>query len=233
MANSFSLPTEGTAIELNSNQIKKIVTTKPIYLLPTFLAAVGLLLSACGERAPDEKATTETKSEDSALTAYVVDEAHAELKQISEVFAKIEPGTEVVIGGEVMGRMNPFIEGRAMVVLGDPTKITPCNRRPGDSCTTPWDVCCDTPEAIKTSIATVQFVNGEGNIIKSGLKGFKGIQELSYLTVSGTIAEGSNAENLLINATEVHIAKESPYKDALPVSGHGSEAEAAEGGAKE
>jgi hypothetical protein len=203
------------------------MTIKSTQLLPAFLAAAGLLLSACGEKATEEKPSAETKSDDSALSEFVVEEAHAELKQISEVFAKPEPGTEVVIGGEVMGRMNPFIDGRAMVVLGDPTKLTPCNRRPGDECTTPWDVCCDLPEVIKSSITTVQFVDDDGKIIKSSLKGFNGIKELSYLTVAGTIAEGSNAENLLINATEVHVAKESPYKETLPISGHGNEAKTA------
>lgn len=199
--------------------------TKPSFILPACLAVTGLLLSACGEKATDETSTASENSDSSALDAYLVKEAHSEVKQISELFAKPDPGTEVVVGGEVMGSMNPFIDGRAMVVLGDPTKLTPCNRRPGDECTTPWDVCCDLSETIKSSIATIQLVDDEGKIIKSGLKGVEGIQELSYLTVSGTIAEGSNAENLLINAKEIYVADESPYKDAPPVSGHGSEEE--------
>lgn len=199
--------------------------TKPSFILPACLAVTGLFLSACGEKATDETSTASENSDSSALDAYLVKEAHSEVKQISELFAKPDPGTEVVVGGEVMGSMNPFIDGRAMVVLGDPTKLTPCNRRPGDTCQTPWDVCCDLSETIKSSIATIQLVDDEGKIIKSGLKGVEGIQELSYLTVSGTIAEGSNAENLLINAKEIYVADESPYKDAPPVSGHGSEEE--------
>lgn len=199
--------------------------TKPSFILPACLAVTGLFLSACGEKATDETSTASENSDSSALNSYLVKESHSEVKQISELFAKPDPGTEVVVGGEVMGSMNPFIDGRAMVVLGDPTKLTPCNRRPGDTCQTPWDVCCDLSETIKSSIATIQLVDDEGKIIKSGLKGVEGIQELSYLTVSGTIAEGSNAENLLINAKEIYVANESPYKDAPPVSGHGSEEE--------
>lgn len=181
------------------------------------LATTGFLLSACGEK----ETTNTSETTNSSLDTFIVEKAHPDVKQISTVFADPEPGREVVIGGEVMGRMQPFVEGRAMVVLGDPTKVTPCNRRPGDTCETPWDLCCDSPEAIRSAIATVQFVDGEGKIIKSGLKGFNGIEELTYLTVAGTIADGSNAENLLINAREMFVASESPYKDSPPVSGHG------------
>ncbi|NNE92862.1 MAG: hypothetical protein HKN23_14555 [Verrucomicrobiales bacterium] len=182
-------------------------------------ASLTLFLVSCGD---DETEGTAEQSggESETLTPFVVADAHSDIKQISEVFADPKPGTKVVTGGEVMGRMNPFVKGRAMLVLGDPTKITPCSRIPGDECPTPWDVCCDLPEVIKKSIATIQFVDEDGKIIPTGLKGFKGIKEMTYLTVSGTIAEGSNADNLLITASEVYVADESPYKDAKPVSGH-------------
>ena len=114
--------------------------------------------------------------------------------------------------------MQPFaVEYRGMVMLGDPTKMTPCNRIPGDECPTPWDVCCDDPAVIKKSISTVQFLDENGKVIKTGLKGYQGIKELSFLTVKGTIAEQSNPENLLINASAFHVAEQSPFKDAKPV----------------
>lgn len=151
------------------------------------------------------------------LEAHYQQTAPANAKHISEVFADAKPGKEVVVHGEVMGRMNVFVDGRAMVVLGDPTKITPCNRIPGDGCVTPWDVCCDPPEIIKKSIATIQFLSADGRVIKQGLKGFKGIKELSFLTVKGIIAEGTTAENLLISAQEFHLTDPSPFAGAPPV----------------
>jgi hypothetical protein len=154
----------------------------------------------------------------SILDSFALAKAPENALQISEVFKDPSPGKKVVLSGEVMGRMDPFIKGRAMVTLGDPTKITPCNRIPGDSCETPWDVCCDDPEVIKKSIATIQILNQDGRVLKAGLKGYKGIKELSFLTVVGTIAKGSNANNLLIDASAFHVAKVSPYKDAAPVS---------------
>ncbi len=178
----------------------------------TILCAAGLLCSC-----QSEKDVTPATQAASPLDAFLVSEAPPGMVQISEVFADPTPGKEVVLAGEVMGRMEPFVEGRAIVVLGDPTKLTPCNRIPGDECPTPWDICCDDAEVIKKSTSTIQFLGPDGKVIKSSLKGFHGIKELSYLTVKGRIAEGSNAENLLINAEAVFVTDPSPYKDAPAV----------------
>lgn len=153
----------------------------------------------------------------SDLEAVFVSAAPEKALTVSEVFTDPTPGREVVISGEVMGAMNPFVTGRAMMVIGDPTKITPCNRRPGDQCETPWDVCCDDPDVIKKSIATIQVVGEDGRPLKESLQKTNGIDFLSYVTVKGTIAEGSNPRNLLIDAQKIHVAEKSPYKDAPPV----------------
>lgn len=104
-----------------------------------------------------------------------------------------------------MGRKDPFVAGRAMLVLGDPAKLTSCDIKDCSECPTPWDVCCDDPDDIKNFTATVQVLDADGKLIKQGLKGNHGIKELSQLIVTGTVAEGSNADNLLINATGIFI----------------------------
>lgn len=179
------------------------------------LLAVVTLFSACKE---SENDSTGGQADGSALDSFYVDEAPADSQQISAIFADPTPGREIVVSGEVMGRMHPFVEGRGMVMLGDPTKVTPCNRIPGDECPTPWDCCCDDPEVLKKSITTIQFLDDEGKIIRNGLRGYKGIEELTFLTVKGTIAEGSNAENLLVNAQQFHITEPSPYLNAPPAA---------------
>ena len=188
---------------------------KYLYQITILLAAIALL-PACKEEAKVDSSVSQNGP--SALDAYYVNEAPAAAKQISEIFADPVPGKEIVVSGEVMGRMHPFVDGRGMVMLGDPTKITPCNRIPGDECPTPWDNCCDDPEVLKKSITTIQFLDDDGKIIRAGLKGYKGIKELSFLTVKGTIAEGSNANNLLVNAESFHITEPSPYLNAPPAA---------------
>jgi hypothetical protein len=114
-------------------------------ILPLLLGAA--LLSSCN----DKKLEETPLAGPSPLDAFLVAEAPSNPSQISEVMSSCKPGDEVVLAGEVMGRMEPFVNSRAMVMLGDPTRITPCNRIPGDECPTPWDTCCDDPEVLKKS----------------------------------------------------------------------------------
>lgn len=125
---------------------------------------------------------------------------------ITEARKNPVPGTELVISGDIIGRLEVFVDNRALLTLGDPAVLTSCNRNPADACATPWDVCCDDPDLITKSIATIQVVDADGKLIKSGLKGLGNMKELSSLIVQGTVAEGSNAENLIINASGIHIA---------------------------
>lgn len=165
-----------------------------------------LVLNSCKN---EETASVEAPV--NKLESFLLSELPTGATSVADAFANPTPGTEVIVTGEVMGRMEPFIESRAMLVLGDPTKITPCNRNHDDGCTTPWDVCCDDPETIKISTATIQILGEDGRPLKEGLKGLGGIQELTTLTVVGTIAEGSNAENLLITASGIHVGATDPF----------------------
>lgn len=176
------------------------------------LTGIGLciFLSSCQK----EKSSSAAPSS-SSLNSYLLSEKPSDSVSVAAAFANPTPGTEVVVTGEVMGRLTPFIENRAMLVLGDPEKITPCNRNHDDGCQTPWDVCCDDPEVIKKSVATIQILDDSGRPIKEGLKGLGGIQELTTLTVVGEVAEGSNSDNLLINASGIHVGKTDPFMAGL------------------
>lgn len=170
------------------------------------LLALPLFLSSC-----QKEGSSVEQIEANPLQQFLLAEAPANALSVADAFNDTTPGTEVIVTGEVMGRIEPFIENRAMLVIGDPTQITPCNRNHDDECPTPWDVCCDDPEVIKKSIATIQILDAEGRPLKEGLKGLGGMQELTTLTVVGAIAEGSNEDNLLINASGIHVGKTDPF----------------------
>ena len=192
-------------------------------LLPLLPVLAAFALSSCGK----EKTTTDTNddsanSSSSALSSILLDTAPTGAVSITEARKNPEPGTEVVIAGKVMGKLDPFVKGHALVVLGDPAKITSCDLIPGDECPTPWDVCCDDPDVITASIATIQVVDDRGTPVKEGLKGLGGMKELSSLVVKGTVAEGSNANNFLLNATGIHVAMAEPTKEN-PAKGHSEE----------
>lgn len=160
-------------------------------------------LAACQQKTNSD--TSDAGEQANALTSLMLTTAPENPQTIAQVRQSVELGKSITLSGKVMGHKSPFIDGMAMMLIGDPDKLTSCDIKHGDRCTTPWDVCCDEPEDIKNFIATIQVLDANGELIKQGLKGTQGLKELSHVIITGEIAEGSNAENLLVNATGIYL----------------------------
>lgn len=172
-------------------------------LRPLLLAAgcsLLPLLQSCEKPAATQASSTPSVS----LEAWFTDTAPADPQPIHQLRTTAKPGDTVTLSGLVMGREHPFVEGRAAFILGDPAKLTPCNKNPDDHCTTPWDACCDTPELKKEGTATIQITEN-GRVLKQPLKGQHGLKELSTVTLTGTVDQASTPEALIINATALHV----------------------------
>jgi len=172
----------------------KIVTLIPLTSL--------LLLSACQKSTQ----TTTVEAPATAFDEWFTDTAPKNPQTIHALRTSAKPGDEVTVSGLVMGREQPFVDGRAAFVLGDPTKLTPCNRVPGDECTTPWDVCCDEDSLILESTATIQLLGNNGRVLANSIKGVHGLTELSLVTLTGIVDKASTGEALIINAKRLHVA---------------------------
>lgn len=155
----------------------------------------------------ESTATTPTAPNTSALEAYFTEAPIADPQAIHIARATAKPGDAIILKGLIMGREKVFVDGRASFLLGDREKLTPCNEMPDDECPTPWDACCDSKEAKRVGIASIQIVDADGRVLTGGLKGVKGLKELSAVTVSGTVAESSTEENLIVNAKSIHVGK--------------------------
>lgn len=169
------------------------------------LAFLVLTLASCEKKEP--AASVETTAPNAEFDSYFTDQPIAEPKAIHLAGPDVKPGDEIVIHGLIMGREKVFVDGRASFLLGDREKLTPCNAVPGDECETPWDACCDSKEAKRGHIASIQIVDADGRVLTGGLKGVKGLKELSSLTVSGTVDQSSTPENLVVNAKVIHVTK--------------------------
>jgi hypothetical protein len=172
--------------------------TTPLLLFP----AICLGLAGCGKK---PAAAVESQPPAVALDSFFTPAAATAAGSIRTLRATAKPGDPVVVSGRIMGREKPFVEGRAAFVLGDPAVLTPCNEKPGDECTTPWDTCCNSNEDKQAGTATIQLVGADGRVIKQGLKGLHGLTELSTVTVTGTVDKASSAEALIINASKLHV----------------------------
>ncbi len=173
-----------------------------------FLFSITFCLALVSCDSKDGQAE-DKKSPDSpgshALSRILLTEAPEGPVSITEARQKPIPGTRVVLSGKIMGNDKPIIQSRALLTLGDPARITSCDLIPGDECTTPWDVCCDDPDVVTASLATVQVLDEKGRPLKAGLRGLGGLKELSALIVVGEVAEGSNENNFLVNATGIYV----------------------------
>jgi hypothetical protein len=100
---------------------------------------------------------------------------------------------------------NPFVEGRAVFVLGDEKTIPRCGM---DHCPTPWDACCTPVEIRAAGTVTVQVLDDAGNVVAQSAKGMNGLKELSKVTVAGTVAPNSSAEAFVVNAKSLYVEPE-------------------------
>ena len=177
---------------------------KPIHLS----IAIALLSAACKESTQSAASSGAVPSVDKALLETVLGTVPTgEAKAIAAVKAAAKPGDEVTLTGRIMGNIKPFVEGRAAFILADPSIITACSDKPGDECETPWDNCCDTPEDKRKAIATIQIVNDEGRVLKQSVEGIGGLANLATVTVSGKVADGSEGDVLIVNATAIQTGK--------------------------
>jgi len=173
-------------------------------ILLTF--GLALTLASCSKKEDATSSTSQQGSQsETPISQLLLKEAPQKAVGIFELRKSAKPGDKVTFTGAVIGGKQVFIEGRAVMVVGDPTKITSCDRHPGDNCKTPWDVCCDDPAVIKKSILTVQVVNESGSPLKTNLKGIGGLKELSHVTITGTVTKNSNESNMVINASGIYI----------------------------
>jgi hypothetical protein len=131
--------------------------------------------------------------------------APADAKDVKDVKPTLKAGDRVVLAGRIGGSRAPFVEGRAMFTLVD-HRLQTCADDPADTCTTPWDYCCEAPDVLNANMATVQVVNAEGQPLKAGLEGVHGLKPLARVTVVGTVTQAEKG-NLLIKADGIYVAQ--------------------------
>lgn len=168
----------------------------------TLLAAFCLLASCKKETATTSTVTPVAPSAE--LSKVLATAPTGEAKDIHTARTTAKPGEEITLTGRIMGNLSPFVPGRAVFIMGDPTILKACNEMPGDKCETPWDNCCATAEEKKAATATIQIVGSDGRVLKEGIEGAGGLNKLAEVTITGKVAEGSNSDLLLVNATAVH-----------------------------
>ncbi len=176
------------------------------------LGAMTILFSSCGgEKAePEETASVDLNP---VLEGVFEETEPATSITVVEARKSAKPGEEIIVTGKVAGAMSPFTEGFATVVLADQALET-CDLIPGDMCETPWDACCVETAVIQSMRMSIQVLGEDGRPVMQSLGGVRGMKELDTLVVTGTVAEESTAENLILNATAIFQKPAAPTPES-------------------
>ena len=154
------------------------------------------------DKAPAEKVQTESTLPPSLFVNEKISNAVPVLEA-----RKLKAGDKVTVQGKIMGNTNPFIENRSLFILGDPETLTSCDLMPEDECPAPWDVCCETDKDIAAGTLSIQVVDSNGKVLKTGLEGKSGLKKLSTVIIEGVVASNSTADNMTINANKIFVSK--------------------------
>jgi hypothetical protein len=161
----------------------------------TFAALTVSLLSPASTRAAE------------LPSSLLVSKAPAGAVGVVKARDKAKPGESIVVRGKIGGRETVLVPKAAIAILADEKALMPCNAKAGDSCSKPWDYCCESPEKLKASTATIQVKDAKGKVVRAPLRGLGELKELSTLVVAGTVDASSNKDLLVINVTAIHVEK--------------------------
>jgi hypothetical protein len=111
-------------------------------------------------------------------------------------------GDQIVLRGRIGGRRDAMSADSATFVMMD-TGIPSCADDPDETCSTPWDYCCEPKEVKEANNATVQLVDGTGAAVTADLTSL-GIEPLDEVVVIGTVAPRPTQGILIIHAKGIH-----------------------------
>ena len=167
---------------------------RTLFVLSVLL--VALLTTGCGE---EDKANSPEVSVDHI--GWLLDSAPPGAVDVAAVKASVAESDTVVVRGRIGGRKQPISADSGIFILMDPA-LSACSELPEDTCSTPWDYCCETPDSITTNAATIQLRDRSGKTISvdNGV-----LTPLDTVIVTGTVGPRPNNETLVIYASGVYV----------------------------
>ena len=162
-------------------------------------ATVGL--AACSETGTDDgAATTPAAPEQPAWLAASLPPGAMDVAVVKKT---AKEGDTVIVRGRIGGRVEPMSTDSAVFIMMDPA-IPSCADLHGDRCATPWDYCCETPEALVANNATVSLLGPAGTTpLEVDLAGH-GFAPLDEIIVVGTVGPRPTDDVFVIEAESLY-----------------------------
>ena len=172
-----------------------------IHPYASFILSTCLLLNlSCSNNSNGDNNGTKANLSEDFITKNDLGEAFS----VKEIRERVPSGQEFIVEGFIGGRKKPFTQNSAVLILGDHSLET-CDEIPGDSCPTPWDVCCEDRKKVASSIISVQVLESNGSVLVGTLDGVSGLEAGSKVKVKGRLDQKSQSGTFIINAKNIQI----------------------------
>jgi hypothetical protein len=168
-------------------------------------AAVAQMGAAASQSQAAEAAP---KSVDKAL---LLNKAPQRAAEVAATRKDAKDGQDVVVVGRVGGRVSPWVKNAAAFSIVD-RSLKACSERPGDTCPTPWDFCCEADLPKSTLLVLVQ--DADGKLIKKDARELLGLKELDTVYVQAK-AKRDKTGNVTLVASKFYVAGEKDRQKAV------------------
>jgi hypothetical protein len=169
-----------------------------------FVTCVLILAVAAGCNSTTGTIAGAPSVDSATASQYLLSSEPSDAKSILDLKTSAKDGEEITLVGRIGGSTSPFVAGRASFTVVD-TSLTPCNERPGDSCPTPWDYCCDT-DRLADGTAVVKVIDADGKTLDKDAEQDLGMKALQTVIVKGK-AKRDEAGNLTVLAPAIFVKK--------------------------
>jgi hypothetical protein len=141
---------------------------------------------------------------------FLLEKAPQRAAEVAVTRKDAKDGQEVVVVGRVGGRKSPWVKNAAAFSIVD-RSMKACNERPGDTCPTPWDFCCEADLPKSTLLVLVQ--DADGKLIKKDARELLGLKELDTVFIQGK-AKRDKTGNVTLVADKFFVADKDSEKSA-------------------
>jgi hypothetical protein len=162
-------------------------------MVPALVALIGIMTSQSlgAESSPK---TVDKK--------FLLEKAPQRAAEVATTRKDAKDGQEVVVVGRVGGRKSPWVKNAAAFSIVD-RSMKACNERPGDTCPTPWDFCCEADLPKSTLLVLVQ--DADGKLIKKDARELLGVKELDTVFIQGKVKRDKTG-NVTLVADKLFVA---------------------------
>jgi uncharacterized protein YdeI (BOF family) len=172
-----------------------------MYKMLLLLVLASLVTVGCARRESKPVADDQVNA---VGKKFLIEQEPADAKPVAEAI-QADDDAEITIVGRIGGERNPMIDGLAAFTIVDPS-LKACSEIEGDTCPTPWDYCCESPDTMQTHSVTVKFTDESGTVVPVDAGKLFGVEPLQTVVVKGKLQKDKSGKTAVV-AEKMYVKK--------------------------